>query len=145
MRQSSIRNSFELSLDGGLVENTPLGMVQYAKFPANHWKYSGTKIVTGYESGEFCLIKIPQASSLEEVIKRTKIEGFEIPAGQWLKAYLDKKPRLGLGSIGVADPSWKFPSGQACFPFLSLATGLDFHNQEISLKGDWTWLVKIPN
>lgn len=106
--------------------------------------YFGEWIFKGKEAEKqtktFMLVNVGYCKDLREV--KEKIKDYEIPQGQWIKAFKDKFEPKGI--IGIVDDSWVDPGGSASFPVLreygEAWYGL-FVWAGIGRVGRWRWLV----
>jgi hypothetical protein len=75
---------------------------------------------------------------------RTELSYFgSVPPGQWLLALLESFTTDGKGPVGVADPSWRDPSGHHCFPMVDPYGRRGFRLGDTPRDKNWRWLVSV--
>ena len=133
---------FELTLDGDDPKNDPLEMVRSDGYHSGAWKHRGKRI-SGVQTRQFWLACVGLCANLDEVREKLKEHG-KIPQGQWREAFKAKYPRPdGNGPIGIADPSWVDPDGDAYYPSVD-SFGCSLFRWAGHDKGeDWRWLVEV--
>ena len=137
----SVGEVFDLTLDGGLLENQPLEMVRQDGY-SGKWKHAGS-IVGGTETRRFRLVQVGYCCTFDEVVRKL-VEYGKIPEGQWRQAFKAIYPKPdGNGPIGVADSSWVDPCGCAFFPDVSTDGGSDFYWTDYVFYDYWRWLVEV--
>lgn len=131
---------FELTI--GTID--PLEMVRSDGDDPTEWKFTGSKVVP--QTRMFKLVRTGSCTDLDEVREKLAENG-SIPEGQWREALKKAFPRNdGQGPIGIADPSWVDPDGDARFPVLG-GDGGPWSSSFVwadSGRGEgWRWLVEV--
>ncbi len=134
---------FELTLDGDLPENTPMGIVEAFGYKPAGWDYNGT-VLTGKQTRQFMLVGIGYQPNLAEAKKVLEAKYGPTPEGQFMKAFKDEYEANGINPVGVADDSWVGPGGFARFPCVSSGGGPGFDWTGRVLDEGRRWLVFVP-
>lgn len=135
--------AFELTLDGTIPENTPLGVVRAFGYDPSSWRHNGA-LVTGKQKRQFMLVSIGYQSNLAEAKKTLEAKHGPTPEGQWMMAFKDEFEANGTNPVGVADPSWVGPSGDVDFPCVGSDGEPLFNWAGFNFGGLWLWLVAAP-
>ncbi|MBI1961414.1 MAG: hypothetical protein HYS45_01785 [Parcubacteria group bacterium] len=86
-------------------------------------------------------MRVGTCPNLDEVRQKLAPHG-PIPEGQWRVAFKTAYPNHdGKGPVGVADPSWVYPSGYASFPYVNSDGFSFFHCADGMLFLHWRWLA----
>lgn len=148
-RYPQIGEVFDLTLDGSLPENTPLGVIkvfhkgsyEYNKDNPEDWRHNG-QVVTDKQTRKFMLVKIGNQPNLAAAKSVLEKKYGTTPEGQWMKAFKDAYPKDdGNGPIGVADSSWIYPNGHIRFPCVHTGGRPHFDRGDYDLYTYWRWLV----
>lgn len=150
------REIFELTLDGSLWRNTPLGMAESFGFDVENWEYVGVT-VTDRQTRKFMLVQVGPGLNLYEAKAALEDEFGTLPEGQWVRAFKDTFiTDADTFPVGDIDLSWRDDDGEAGFPFIATDGTPWFAwlcdtcecDQEgkptKEMEEDWHWLVFAP-
>jgi hypothetical protein len=136
---------FELTLDGDLFENTPLGVLQAFGLNPKGYRYRGA-VVTGQQTKRFMLVRIGRRPNMHDAKAALKAAyGPTLPEGQWIKTFTDAHEPNNENPVGVADGSWVAPDGGSLFPFVHRSGERCMEWAGFTLYGNVFWLVFAPD
>lgn len=138
---------FELTLNADEVNLIEIVCVGRGYSPKG-WKHKGKRL-KGIHTRHFKLEELTGDLCDANVIREELATRGSLPEGVWIAAFnsaYPHPPAQGKVSIAVADPSWKAPSSDRCFPALSSRTDpwtFRFEPFNRTRLNRWLWLVGV--
>ena len=129
---------FELTVS---AEITGLGLIQAFGYDPAGWTSTAKTIPAG-TTQKFKFVQVGYQEDLAAVAKACGKKG-KIPEGTWMQVLDETFAQDGVGPVGVADPSWEGPGGNAGFPVVGSRGGRFFSWADSDRGGLWRWLVAV--
>lgn len=148
-----INDSFELTINADLRNNTPVGIVEAVSKSAKNWSYTGEP-VQGEKTAKFKLVRINHHMTMGFAKEELESKYGPTPTGQWLKVFKDTfdqpngeqiitipdgyiVPKGWEGIIAVADNGWCHPR-KCCYLCLEWKDlFFNLHNNETCASTRW--------
>lgn len=123
-------------------EITGLGLVADFGYTPDRWRSTAVTVPAG-TTRKFKLIAVGRQPDLDAVTLACKAQGGKSTNGCWMKVFDNTFGHSRRNSVGVADPSWVHPNGNARFPMVHRSGDRDFLYAGGFRFESWLWLVEV--
>ena len=129
---------FELTMGS---EVTGLGLIQAFGYDPAGWTSTAKTIPAG-TTQKFKFVQVGYQEDLAAVASACRQHG-EVPEGVWMQVLDETFVQDGQGPVGIADPSWERPGGDAGFPMVVSHGVRHFDWADDDRSERWRWLVAV--